>query len=177
MANRADFAFDGESPQHFGLEAALTYIWDVPTLSWVKNTGAGPASVAITIANGADVAEGATTDAAAPSGNGSVIALLKAIRDVSVGPSAATVTSPSVGAGSTQILAANTSRKRYIVTNEHASQDLYIKEGTTASTTSYTWIAQFGGGVIVSPTPGYTGVLEAIYSGGGTQACRVTEEI
>lgn len=168
---------DQEFPQHYGIENALNYVWQVSTLSWVKWDGSGSgAAIAVTIANGADVAEGATTDAAAPTGNGSVIALLKAIRDISVAPTTAVVTSPSVGAGSTQILASNAARKRYIVNNEHLTQDLYIKEGTGASTTSYTWIVQSAGGVVTSPTPAYTGVLEAIYSSGGTQACRVTEE-
>jgi hypothetical protein len=43
--------------------------------------GGGGGGGAATIADGADVAEGATTDAAAPTGNGSVIAILKALRD------------------------------------------------------------------------------------------------
>jgi hypothetical protein len=137
---------------------------------------AGDYGAAARIGDGHDVAKGATSDAAAPSGNGSQIALLKAIRDILKGPSAAVVTRPSVGAGSTQILAANTARKRVVVTNEHATQDLYIKHGAGASTTSYTWVAQSAGGVVVIPMPAYTGAIEAIYSGGGTQVCEVTEE-
>ena len=43
-----------------------TYIWDTGSLSWIKNTGTGGGGGggAATIADGADVAEGATTDAA-----------------------------------------------------------------------------------------------------------------
>lgn len=143
----------------------------------VASAPAGAAvALPIRLGDGHNVAEGATTDAAAVSGNGTIIALLKAIRDSLKGPSTAVVTRPSVGAGSTQILAANTSRKGGIVVNEHASQDLIIKFGVGASATSYTGVAQSGGGLFNFPVPVYTGVVEAIYSGGGTQVCEVTEE-
>jgi hypothetical protein len=56
------------------------YVWDTGGLTWVAMTqpGAGGGG-AVTIANGADVAEGATTDAEA-AGDGSVIAILKRLR-------------------------------------------------------------------------------------------------
>jgi hypothetical protein len=101
---------------------------------------------------------------------------LAAILAALKGPTAAVVTRPSVGAGSTQILAANAARKSVVITNEHATQDLYIKHGAGASTTSYTWVAQSGFGTVRIPQPAYTGAIEAIYSGGGTQVCEVTEE-
>lgn len=54
------------------------------TVEYVVDPGAGSGGGggggAVTVANGADVAEGATTDAESASGNGSVIALLKRIR-------------------------------------------------------------------------------------------------
>jgi len=56
------------------------YIWDTGSLAWIKQTaaasgGGGP----VTIADGADVAEGSVADAAWVSGNGTVISLLKKI--------------------------------------------------------------------------------------------------
>jgi hypothetical protein len=69
-----------------------TLVWDTTGLTWVRMTqpgsvgggggGGGPA----TIANGADVAEGATTDAEAAAGDGTVIALLKRVRTLLSGP-------------------------------------------------------------------------------------------
>jgi len=52
-------------PQLYGVVSSLGYTWDVATLEWVKATaGGGGGGGAVTIADGADVAEGATTDAA-----------------------------------------------------------------------------------------------------------------
>jgi hypothetical protein len=80
VSSRADFTLAGEDPQHYGLVSSLGYIWDVPTLSWVKSTGGGSGGGgAVTIADGADVAQGTTTDAAWVSGAGTVISLLKKI--------------------------------------------------------------------------------------------------
>lgn len=59
---------------------ALTEIWDVGTLAWVKNEGGGTGGGgAVTVADGADVAQGAKADAAWVSGDGTVIAILKTI--------------------------------------------------------------------------------------------------
>lgn len=59
---------------------ALTEIWDVGTLAWVKNEGGGTGGGgAVTIADGADVAQGAKADAAWVAGDGTVIAILKTI--------------------------------------------------------------------------------------------------
>jgi hypothetical protein len=95
--SRPDFAQAGEDPQHFGLVASLGYIWDVPTLSWVKSTGGGGGGGAVTVADGADVAQGTTTDAAWVSGAGTVIGLLKTI--ASGGGSVVSVTSTVTPAG------------------------------------------------------------------------------
>lgn len=80
MSTRADFQLGGEAPQHYGSGAALAYVWDVATLSWVKETqpGGGVGS-AVSIADGSDVAEGTTTDPAWVSGAGTVIGILKTI--------------------------------------------------------------------------------------------------
>lgn len=66
------------------------YVWDVPTLAWVVETQPGGGSGgAVTIADGADVAQGAKADAAWVSGDGTVISLLKKI--ASAGGSAVSV--------------------------------------------------------------------------------------
>lgn len=53
---------------------------EVNALGELKVTGGGGGGGAVTVADGADVAQGATTDAESAAGNGSVIALLKRIR-------------------------------------------------------------------------------------------------
>lgn len=62
------------------LSVVLTQYWDVGTLAWIKGTQpGGGGGGAITIADGADVAQGTTTDAAWVAGAGTVISLLKKI--------------------------------------------------------------------------------------------------
>lgn len=65
-----------------GLVNSANWVWDTGTLAWVKETqpgggggGGGPA----TIADGADVAQGNTADAAYVAGSGTVVAILKGI--------------------------------------------------------------------------------------------------
>ena len=58
---------------------ALNEIWNVGTLAWVKDEGGGSGGGAVTIADGADVAQGTTTDVAWVAGAGTVISLLKKI--------------------------------------------------------------------------------------------------
>lgn len=70
----------------------LTKYWDVNLLKWVKGTqptGGGGGGGAVTIADGADVAQGSRSDAAWVSGNGTVISLLKKI--ASAGGSAVSI--------------------------------------------------------------------------------------
>lgn len=58
----------------------FNYIWDVPTLAWIKMTAAGGGGGgAATIADGADTAEGTTTDPVWTSGAGTTIGLLKSL--------------------------------------------------------------------------------------------------
>lgn len=79
MAQPTD-PFDGNlDPQSYHLSSSLTYQWDVATLEWIKGTQPGGGSSAVTIADGADVAQGTTTDPAWVAGAGTVIALLKKI--------------------------------------------------------------------------------------------------
>lgn len=67
---------------------ALAQKWDIATLAWVKDTGGGGGG-AVTVADGADVAQGTTSDAAWVAGNGTVISLLKKI--ASAGGSAVSI--------------------------------------------------------------------------------------
>lgn len=64
-----------------GLVNNANWVWDAGALNWVKETqpGGGGGGGACTIADGADVAEGATSDTAWAGGNGSVVSLLKAL--------------------------------------------------------------------------------------------------
>lgn len=68
-------------------------VWEVATLSWVAmlqpTTSGGGGGGAVTIADGADVAQGAVADVAWVSGNGTVISLLKKI--ASAGGSAVSI--------------------------------------------------------------------------------------
>lgn len=58
---------------------ALNEKWDTNTLAWIKDTGTGGGGGAVTVADGADVAQGAVGDVAWVSGNGTVISILKTI--------------------------------------------------------------------------------------------------
>ena len=66
-------------PSNYGSATVYNTIWEVATLSWIKQTAAAGAAGPVSIADGADVAEGATTDAAWVSGAGTVIGILKKI--------------------------------------------------------------------------------------------------
>lgn len=90
QGSQTDAAWDGGSGPATVISIlkknALTYrsenyVWDVPTLAWVVETqpGGSGGGGAVTIANGADVAQGNTADVAWVSGAGTVIALLKKI--------------------------------------------------------------------------------------------------
>lgn len=65
---------------------ALGFVWDVATLNWVRATqaGGGGGGGAVTVADGADVALGATTDAEA-TGDGSSVGILKRLRTLLAG--------------------------------------------------------------------------------------------
>ena len=81
----------------------------------------------------------------------------------------ATVSNVSVGVSSTTLLAANASRLRAIIHNE--SGTLFVKYGTGASSTSYTYrlVAQ-----TVLEASQYTGIITAVKQS-GTSAVLCTE--
>lgn len=88
-------------------------------------------------------------------------------------PATSTVTSVPDSATSVQLLAANSSRKGYFIWNDSAAT-MYLKLGTTASTTSYTMqLTQQQSFVGISPV--YTGRVDAIWGSAPGGAARVTE--
>lgn len=84
--------------------------------------------------------------------------------------SASTVTSVNDTASSTTLLAANPLRKEAIIVND-SSSILYVKEGTTASSTSYTMKLYTDDTFITQ----YTGQIDGIWSSDSTGAARITE--
>ncbi len=139
------------------------------------NRFASAVGAAITIADGADVAEGATTDAAATNSTSawSVIALLKGILALlGVGGTATTnVISSFTSTVDAVLLAGNAARKGATVYNQGGGT-LYLSLGTTAaSLTSYT--VQIVPGAYYEVPFKYTGAIHGIMSAAGT--ARVSE--
>lgn len=87
----------------------------------------------------------------------------------------ATLSNVTASATSVQLLAANTARLGVVIYND-STAILYVKFGTTASTTSYTlevpnedWVALPGEMGVV-----YTGRIDGIWAA-ANGACRITE--
>lgn len=87
-------------------------------------------------------------------------------------PSAATVTSISSSASSVQILASNGSRIMAIFFND-SSATLFLKFGSTASSTSFT-VKILAGGYFECPFPCYTGRIDGIWES-ANGSVRITE--
>ena len=81
------------------------------------------------------------------------------------------VTAVASSATSVTLKASNTSRKSLKVTND-ADMDLLLKEGTTASASSFTWRVLQGETVIIDD---YTGIVDGIWEGSPTGNALVTE--
>lgn len=188
MSSRPAFAFAGEDPQHYGLEAALTYYWDVATLTWVKGTqgaggGAGgsltdaelratPVPISGTFWQATQPVSGTFWQATQPvSGTvtanaGTGIFSTKPVR-------AATPTQSSVpgSASNVSLLAANAARLGATIFND-SSALLYVKLGVTASTSSYT--VQMVAGSYYELPYDYTGAVDGIWAS-ATGNARITE--
>lgn len=90
-----------------------------------------------------------------------------------VGPSisnSATLSSVSDTASSTILLTSSTSRKGFRIYND-STATLYVKYGSTASTTSYT-IKLFPEGMLFED--GYNGRVDGIWSADASGAARIT---
>lgn len=114
---------------------------------------------------------GFTTDAAA-SGNGSLIAIMKWLRDGTTSATTATLTNVTSSASNVTLQAANTSRRGWACFND-STQALYIKHGATASTSSFT-VKVLPGGYYEMPQPLYTGIIDGIWDS-ANGAARVEE--
>lgn len=87
--------------------------------------------------------------------------------------SSATLSSVASGVSSAQLLASNSSRKGAVIVNTDA-YDLYIKYGTTASTSSFTYIVPAGGTWEMTQRV-YTGRIDGIWAGDGSGSAYITE--
>jgi hypothetical protein len=122
------------------------------------------------IADGAHATVGSTTDAEVATGNATEIAILKRLRTLLSRSATAAPTNVNVATTSTSVLSANSARTGFTITND-SSVTVYIKYGTTATTTSYT--VALAAGDAMSDTD-WLGVVFHI-AGTATGALRVTE--
>lgn len=88
--------------------------------------------------------------------------------------STGTATSVAASASSVQLLAANTARKSASIFND-ADKALYVKFGTTASTSSFK-VKIAAGGYWDFPMPIYTGRVDGIWDTAPTGNARISEE-
>ena len=85
----------------------------------------------------------------------------------------ATLTNVAASASSVQLLAANANRKMAVFVND-SDKNAYIKFGTTASTTSFSYLLT-PGQTLELPKPTYTGRIDCIWGASVTGAMRITE--
>ena len=114
---------DPDGTQSEGVNKVAQYVWDTNSLAWVKMTqpGAGVGGGAVTVADGADVAEGSTADAVVyGDSTGTVSAKLRGINailrgtGVALAPASANVTDTEA-----QVVAANAARKKMVVIDQY----------------------------------------------------------
>jgi len=153
--------------------------WNINNISGTVSlpTGAATESTLSTL-NGKVTAcnTGAVTiSSALPAGTNNLgdvdIASLPAVVDATY--SSSSVTSVSAAATSTSILATNSSRRMAIMVND-ADKNAYVKLGTTASTSSFSYKLT-PGQTLELPTPVYTGAIDAIWDTSPTGSMRITE--
>ena len=85
----------------------------------------------------------------------------------------ATLANVAGSASSVTLLAANASRLGAVIMND-SSASLYVKFGSTASTTSFTYLVVAGGTVELPTNAVYTGIITGIWAS-ATGSARVTE--
>jgi len=110
--------------------------------------------------------------ATAPASTDPALVVTQSPNDRSVVASAATLTNVASSATSVSLLAANTARYGVIVYND-SNQTLYLKYGTTASTTSFTYLLT-PKATWEMPFPIYQGAIDGIWSS-ANGAARITE--
>jgi hypothetical protein len=86
--------------------------------------------------------------------------------------SLATLSNATSSASNVTLIASNGARKGLTIFND-STAILYVKFGTTASTTSFT-VKMTGGAYYEMPTPVYTGIVDGIWDS-ANGAARITE--
>lgn len=94
------------------------------------------------------------------------------LNDAVARPSSASLSNVSSSATSVTLLSSNSSRKGAVIVND-STQVLYLKFGTTASATSYTYKLN-AGDTLELPRPVYTGRIDGIWASANGNA-RITE--
>jgi hypothetical protein len=153
--------------------------WNINNISGTVSLPTGAATeTTLSTLNGKVTAcnTGAVTiSSALPAGTNNIgdvdIASLPAVVDATY--SSSSVTSVSAAATSTSILATNSSRRMAIMVND-ADKNAYVKLGTTASTSSFSYKLT-PGQTLELPTPVYTGAIDAIWDTSPTGSMRITE--
>lgn len=148
ITQSAPFFANPDPPENF--QADANFVWDVGTLSWVKMTqpGGGGGGGAVTIADGADVTQGAIADAAVTTNAAGtlsaklrgIVAILSSVWDSTnnllkisskFSLTAASPTFASVGTSSGTVVASNVSRKGLTLVNT-SSNRISLAFGATA---------------------------------------------
>lgn len=127
------------------------------------------------------VYDGSTWDRALGNSTDGVLVNLGANNDVTMsatGIASATLSSVAVSASSAQLLASNSARSGVIIHND-SSATLYIKFGTTATSSIGGYTYSLGsGGTLELPGPGqkiYTGRIDGIWSSASGNGASITE--
>jgi hypothetical protein len=133
-----NFLVDSTGAQSENVNKVASYVWDSVGLQWIKATSSGGGGGgAVSIADGSDVAEGVTTDAAVfGDAAGTLSAKLRGINALlkGVGTASAPATASITSADSVAV-AANASRKKLVITNI-GTANVYFGDGTTAALNS-----------------------------------------
>jgi hypothetical protein len=125
---------DGEQTE--GVNQVALLVWDTGTLAWIKQgpiSGGIGGGGAVTIADGADIAEGTTTDAAVYGDTaGTVSAKLRGLNAMAKGIGTANApTYANVTDTDSVVLAANSSRKKMVIVNT-GIVNVHFGDGATA---------------------------------------------
>ena len=147
------------------LAAVALNVWDTGTLTWVKGTGTGGGGGgAVTVADGADTAEGSTTDAAVYGDvSGTISAKLRGISAMTRGNGTANApTYSQVITSGNLILANNANRKSLVIVNIGPG---YVSFGLGTTAQLYYGITLLPNGVWVMKAATFTtGAIFAISS-------------
>lgn len=133
-----------------------------------------------TIRDNADTLESNTTGLATQATLASILSDLQAKADLAetqpvsaaqaAGPSSATQagTSVTVGTSSSTLVSANGARKLLVITNDHATQIVYLRLGASAAVANQGIRLNAAGGSVTIRGDEYTGEVRAIASGAST---------